>query len=132
VLVSDCSDRYYRRPFFRYFRVDLEKPCPFWNDEGGMCTNEGCSICPCEEGEIPKAWLQEQQEEIGTGGEGESREDEYGWISRAGVKHSQEGGETNSGRLGKVTEENGVSHIDQHQQLSKEGVCNVLHCLFLI
>lgn len=86
-----------------------------------MCTNEGCAICPCDEGEIPKAWLQEQHAEIGTGGEGESREDEYGWISRAGIKHSQEGGVTNSGRLGKVTEDSGASHIDHHQKLSKEG-----------
>jgi ERO1-like protein alpha len=44
--------------FFRYFFVDLEKPCPFWHEEG-MCMMEACSVCTCEESEIPKRWLEE-------------------------------------------------------------------------
>ena len=118
-------------PFFRYFRVDLEKPCPFWSDEGGMCTNEGCSICPCAEDEIPRAWLMEQQHEIGTGGEGESLDDEYGWISRAGEKYSRTGGEANSGRLGKVsgTSREGRSHhASLHQELAIEGMPMMASC----
>ena len=31
------------RAFFRYFRVDLERPCPFWEDEG-VCSMKGCSV----------------------------------------------------------------------------------------
>ena len=42
--------------YFRYFRVDLDSPCPFWN-EFGQCNMEGCSVCECDEREIPKTWL---------------------------------------------------------------------------
>ena len=38
--------------FFRYFRVDLEQPCPFWHEEG-QCMMEACSVCTCEENEVP-------------------------------------------------------------------------------
>ena len=41
--------------FFRYFFVDLEKPCPFWQDDG-QCMMEGCSVCTCDENEIPLPW----------------------------------------------------------------------------
>lgn len=30
-------------PFFRYFKIDLEKKCPFW-DEPQQCFNEHCSV----------------------------------------------------------------------------------------
>lgn len=42
--------------YFRYFRVDLDSSCPFWN-EFGQCNMEGCSVCECDEREIPKTWL---------------------------------------------------------------------------
>jgi len=32
-----------KTPFFRYFKVALDKPCPFWRSEG-LCTSKGCSI----------------------------------------------------------------------------------------
>lgn len=83
-----------------------------------MCTNEACAICPCEEGEIPREWLQEQQKEIGTGGEGNSHDDEYGWISRAGSQHSRDGGQASSATLGKVASEEGTH--EQHE-MSREG-----------
>ena len=38
--------------FFKYFRVDLERPCPFWHEEG-QCMMEGCSVCTCDEKEVP-------------------------------------------------------------------------------
>lgn len=44
------------RTFFRYFRVDLERSCPFW-DEDGSCTLEGCSVGVCENEELPANWL---------------------------------------------------------------------------
>lgn len=46
--------------FFRYFRVDLERPCPFWQEEGS-CIMEGCSVCTCDESEegFPRTWLDE-------------------------------------------------------------------------
>jgi hypothetical protein len=44
------------RTFFRYFRVDLEKPCPFWHEDG-QCMMEACSVCTCEENEVPQSWV---------------------------------------------------------------------------
>ena len=44
--------------FFRYFRVDLERPCPFWQEDG-QCMMEGCSVCTCDEKEVPRSWLDE-------------------------------------------------------------------------
>lgn len=90
------------RPFFRYFKIDLEKPCPFWEDDGAMCTNEGCSICPCEPDEVPIALLTEEIQN--SKHEGLSDENEYGWISRAG-EHGKPGGSAHSDRLGKVQHE---------------------------
>ena len=45
------------RAFFRYFRVDLERPCPFWEDYG-ECSMQGCSVGECSATEIPTAWLE--------------------------------------------------------------------------
>ena len=45
------------RAFFRYFRVDLERPCPFWEDDG-ECSMKGCSVGECSVSEIPTAWLE--------------------------------------------------------------------------
>lgn len=42
--------------FFRYFRVDLESSCPFWQEDG-QCLMEGCSVDICDENEIPKIWM---------------------------------------------------------------------------
>ena len=46
--------------FFRYFRVDLEQPCPFWHEEG-QCMMEGCSVGTCEENEVPRRWVSNPQ-----------------------------------------------------------------------
>eukprot|EP01026_Neomeris_dumetosa_P062957 TRINITY_DN5970_c0_g2_i1.p1 TRINITY_DN5970_c0_g2~~TRINITY_DN5970_c0_g2_i1.p1 ORF type:complete len:492 (+),score=46.91 TRINITY_DN5970_c0_g2_i1:55-1476(+) len=45
--------------FFRYFKVNLWCDCPLWPDDG-MCSLQACSVCECEEGEIPKAWKIEE------------------------------------------------------------------------
>lgn len=43
--------------FFRYFRVDLDGKCPFWQDEGS-CMLESCSVCAADESELPRTWLE--------------------------------------------------------------------------
>lgn len=45
-----------RKPFFRYFKVNLYCDCPFWPDDG-MCSLRDCSVCECDNKEVPKAWL---------------------------------------------------------------------------
>ncbi|OBZ68243.1 Endoplasmic reticulum oxidoreductin-1 [Grifola frondosa] len=42
-------------PFFKYFRVDLYRECPFWSDNG-FCMNRECGITTVDESEIPERW----------------------------------------------------------------------------
>ncbi|KAN0111305.1 Endoplasmic Reticulum Oxidoreductin 1 (ERO1) domain containing protein [Russula decolorans] len=42
-------------PFFKYFRADLYRECPFW-DENVVCMNRDCSIITVDESEIPEQW----------------------------------------------------------------------------
>jgi len=45
--------------FFRYFKVNYYKDCPFWV-ENFLCSVDGgeCGICECDENEIPEPWRQ--------------------------------------------------------------------------
>lgn len=67
--------------FFRYFRVDLEKPCPFWQEEGS-CMMESCSVCACDEGEVPRNWMTESGQYFPSRNNGMGQE--HGWITSAG------------------------------------------------
>lgn len=53
--LSPILDHLVKTPFFRYFKVDLYCDCPFW-PEDGMCSLRDCSVCECEQEEIPKPW----------------------------------------------------------------------------
>jgi hypothetical protein len=44
-----------QQPFFRYFKVALYCDCPFWPDDG-MCMLRDCSVCECEDEEVPAPW----------------------------------------------------------------------------
>jgi hypothetical protein len=76
------------RTFFRYYFVDLEKECPFWNEEG-QCMMEGCSVCSCDELEVPKPWLklgldEEEKRRIQEDKEGKfdgEGENSFGWVT---------------------------------------------------
>ncbi|KAK2567293.1 ERO1-like protein beta [Acropora cervicornis] len=39
-----------KKSFFRFFRVNLNKPCPFWPDDGA-CAMKDCSVAACKEGQ---------------------------------------------------------------------------------
>ncbi|KAL9654919.1 hypothetical protein ABK040_008709 [Willaertia magna] len=46
------------KQFFKIFKVDLSSSCPFWVMKK-VCTGKGgCSVCECDEREIPIAWKQ--------------------------------------------------------------------------
>lgn len=53
-----------RLTFFRYFKVDLGKECPYlpWQDDG-MCASIDCAVCECPSHEIPAPWSQLDQQE---------------------------------------------------------------------
>ncbi|XP_038634826.1 ERO1-like protein alpha isoform X1 [Scyliorhinus canicula] len=38
--------------YFRYYKVNLKKPCPFWSDSS-HCGLKDCAVQPCEPNEIP-------------------------------------------------------------------------------
>ncbi|XP_068730066.1 ERO1-like protein beta isoform X1 [Montipora capricornis] len=42
-----------KKNFFRFFRVNLNKPCPFWPDDGA-CAIKDCSVAACKEEELPE------------------------------------------------------------------------------
>ncbi|KAF8931856.1 endoplasmic reticulum Oxidoreductin 1-domain-containing protein [Dissophora ornata] len=42
-------------PFFRYFKVNLYKECPFW-DNAGLCMNEDCSVETMDKSKVPEQW----------------------------------------------------------------------------
>ncbi|XP_043107676.1 ERO1-like protein beta isoform X1 [Puntigrus tetrazona] len=40
------------RDFFRYYKVNLKRPCPFWADDG-HCSIKDCHVEPCPESKVP-------------------------------------------------------------------------------
>jgi hypothetical protein len=52
------------RTFFRYFKVDLWKDCPFWRDDG-QCHMRDCAVCECEPAEIPLCWASNASDTTG-------------------------------------------------------------------
>ncbi len=42
-----------QKPFFRYFRYNPRKPCPFWDDASGKCANSNCGVRSCQREEVP-------------------------------------------------------------------------------
>lgn len=53
--VKPLIEELVKTPFFRYFKVDLYCECPLWPDDG-MCSLRDCSVCECEEQEVPEPW----------------------------------------------------------------------------
>jgi len=51
-------DKLAQTTFFKYYRVNLEQRCPFWQDDG-VCMIKDCSVCECTRDEIPKPWILE-------------------------------------------------------------------------
>jgi len=45
--------------FFRYYKVDLWRECPFWPDAGLLCTSERCSVPSVDKDKIPEEWSSE-------------------------------------------------------------------------
>jgi len=50
--------------FFRYYKVDLWKECPFWPDAGLLCTSERCSVPSVNDEKIPDEWNVENLSKI--------------------------------------------------------------------
>ncbi|KAG8710877.1 hypothetical protein FRC09_020894, partial [Ceratobasidium sp. 395] len=42
-------------PFFKYFKADLYRDCPFWEDDG-KCAMRECGVTSVDESEVPEVW----------------------------------------------------------------------------
>jgi hypothetical protein len=88
---SPILEKLTHRTFFRYFRVNLEEKCPFWQEDG-QCMMESCSVCTCEDNEVPQSWVnvpdyQDHKFEKGKPIHGNS----FGWISSSSSAYGFEG-----------------------------------------
>jgi hypothetical protein len=61
---------------------------------------EGCSVCPCEEDEIPKPWLESESKR--------AKKSDYGWIASSGSEYGFEG-EGRDDSLGRISAAEGES-----------------------
>lgn len=43
-------------PFFSIFHTSVDAPCPFWEDDAGMCAMRECAVCDCPANEVPALW----------------------------------------------------------------------------
>ncbi|KAG1144123.1 hypothetical protein G6F37_007105 [Rhizopus arrhizus] len=53
--VFDKIQNLVKTKFFKYYRADLWKDCPFW-DENALCTNRDCSVATTDEEMLPEDW----------------------------------------------------------------------------
>ncbi|KDQ21603.1 hypothetical protein BOTBODRAFT_50204 [Botryobasidium botryosum FD-172 SS1] len=42
-------------PFFKYFKLDLYRECPFWK-ENGFCMHRECAVTTIDESQVPEKW----------------------------------------------------------------------------
>lgn len=54
--VRPVLDSLVETKFFKYFRVNLEKECPFWFVDKTCGLDGGCEVCECDAREIPLSW----------------------------------------------------------------------------
>ena len=53
-----------RKAFFRYFRVQLDNPCPLLQRDPPMCMISHCAIEECPIEEIPEIFIKEEKNEL--------------------------------------------------------------------
>ena len=42
-----------QKDYFRYFKYNAKKPCPFWNNTDDLCKYKSCGVEACTPDEIP-------------------------------------------------------------------------------
>jgi ERO1-like protein alpha len=47
--------------FFRFFKINLDESCPFWDDSDSMCAMKDCSVETCKSDEVPLPWRAEDK-----------------------------------------------------------------------
>ena len=54
--LGDLLGQLVQRTYFRIFKVDLSKACPFWGGRAATCSQPDCSVLVCDPGEVPEAF----------------------------------------------------------------------------
>ncbi|EDQ90965.1 uncharacterized protein MONBRDRAFT_31634 [Monosiga brevicollis MX1] len=52
--VAPLVTRLAESDFFKYYRVNMDRPCKFWRQELAECGSNRCSVEPCDENEVPE------------------------------------------------------------------------------
>lgn len=50
------------RDYFRFFKVNLQKDCPFWADDS-KCAMRSCHVQMCEDNDVPEGLKGQHQRE---------------------------------------------------------------------
>ena len=53
--ISPVLSQLKETPFFRTYKINLERECPFWAQQR-LCNNNKCAVCECDEKEVPDFW----------------------------------------------------------------------------
>ena len=72
----------------------MEKECPFWAQQR-MCNSNKCSICECEDKEIPVFWKKKREDialEMREGSYAASHKLDFSKISRGSASAPQDSG----------------------------------------
>ncbi|RSH93337.1 hypothetical protein EHS25_007691 [Saitozyma podzolica] len=81
-------------PFFRHYKVDLYRECPFWY-ENGFCMNRACGVEAADESEIPEKWRAQALSEVQVSTEDDGisscyfREQDYCYIEDDATQEGQ-------------------------------------------
>eukprot|EP00761_Pharyngomonas_kirbyi_P014113 gb/GECH01014143.1/.p1 GENE.gb/GECH01014143.1/~~gb/GECH01014143.1/.p1 ORF type:complete len:477 (+),score=100.34 gb/GECH01014143.1/:1-1431(+) len=54
--IFPLTNQLVNQTFFKYFKADVFKGCSFWAQEFLCGLDGGCSVCECDDDEIPKPW----------------------------------------------------------------------------
>ncbi|EJU04129.1 ERO1-domain-containing protein, partial [Dacryopinax primogenitus] len=64
-ILFDRLEKLVKTPFFKYYKVDLFRECPFWQDEG-LCMQRSCAVESLDESDIPEPWRAEALSRVRT------------------------------------------------------------------
>jgi len=80
------------RDYFRYYKVNLFRPCPFKSGSGGQCGSKGCAVDGCKDDQVPAGlrtnnsgknkYSKEANEEEGKGCQDDEENNELGDLDR--------------------------------------------------
>ncbi|MCO5585160.1 hypothetical protein L7F22_039092 [Adiantum nelumboides] len=82
-------DKLRREKYFRLYKVDLYKDCPFWNDNS-LCMSRDCTVSKVEEEEIPTEYRSLALSSIKTTNERDYEDDLLGSSSAQSLPHNHQ------------------------------------------